>query len=228
MATIPHELFTFLRDLADHNEREWFDANKPRYERDVKGPALALIADLAGPLHDLSPHLLAIPKAQGGSLFRIYRDTRFSHDKTPYKTHTGMQFRHELASGDVHAPGLYVHLEPGSSGIGLGMWMPPNSVLYQVRQHIVNRADAWSAIKADLQQMGWAFMGEDGSLKRAPKGFDPDHEHVEDLKRKSLAVWRPLSDAEVCDAGFQDQLLRRFGEGEPFMTFLCEAVGLPF
>ena len=102
-------LFAFLRELKDHNDRAWFNANKARYEEEIKEPALAFIEDFGYRLPEVAPHLTADKR----SLFRIYRDTRFSKDKTPYKTHVGIQFRHER-NRDVHAPGFYLHLEPDS------------------------------------------------------------------------------------------------------------------
>ncbi|MCU0281213.1 MAG: TIGR02453 family protein [Acidimicrobiia bacterium] len=107
-------LFAFLRDLAEHNDRAWFKANQTRYEEQVRLPALAFIEDLADPLLAISRHLTADPRPLGGSLFRIQRDTRFSKDKTPYKTHTGIHLRHVATRDDVHAPGFYLHLEPGN------------------------------------------------------------------------------------------------------------------
>ncbi|NNL65898.1 MAG: TIGR02453 family protein, partial [Myxococcales bacterium] len=107
-------LFAFLRELQKNNRREWFEANKSRYEDHLKDPALTFISEIGPRLAKVSPHFNAIPKATGGSLFRIYRDTRFSKDKTPYKTHLGIQFRHKQAK-DVHAQGFYLHVEPGGS-----------------------------------------------------------------------------------------------------------------
>ena len=98
------ELFSFLEDLAANNDREWFAANKRRYEEHLLEPALAFIEDFAPRLEQISPHFRADPRPNGGSLFRIYRDTRFSKDKTPYKTNVGIHFRHERAK-DAHAPG---------------------------------------------------------------------------------------------------------------------------
>ena len=97
------KMFSFLRDLADNNDREWFAANKDRYETDVREPALDFIEDFADRLLKISPNFSADPRKQGGSMFRIHRDTRFSKDKTPYKIHTGMQFRHVATKDDVHA-----------------------------------------------------------------------------------------------------------------------------
>src|SRR5918992_6326144 len=104
------DLFAFLRELAANNDREWFAANKTRYVADVQEPALAFIEDVGVRLPEVSGHFVADARTVGGSLFRIYRDTRFSKDKTPYKTHVGIQLRHESGK-DVHAPGFYLHLE---------------------------------------------------------------------------------------------------------------------
>ena len=103
------QLFAFLRELKQHNEREWFNANKDRYERELKEPALAFVEDLGYRLPQVAPHLTADKR----SLFRIYRDTRFSKDKTPYKTHVGIYFRH-ARSRDADTAGLYLHLEPAA------------------------------------------------------------------------------------------------------------------
>ena len=110
----PHltsDLFEFLLDLRANNDREWFAENKRRYEQHVKEPLLAFIEDLEPHLHSVSEHFVADTRANGGSMFRIYRDVRFSKDKSPYKTQAAVQFRHE-AGKSVHAPGFYLHLEP--------------------------------------------------------------------------------------------------------------------
>lgn len=119
---ISPKLFRFFRDLKKNNDREWFEDNKQRYEDDVRGPLLAFIDDFAEPLYRISPHFRADARKVGGSLFRIFRDVRFSKDKTPYKTHAGVHFRHENAK-DAHAPGLYLHLEPGEVFMGAGIWL---------------------------------------------------------------------------------------------------------
>ena len=113
MAREPHftpALFKFLRELNKNNTREWFQANKDRYETDVRNPMLGFIADFAPYLEGLSPQFVAEPRRSGGSMFRIHRDTRFSKDKSPYKTHAAAQFGHARGK-DVHAPGFYLHLE---------------------------------------------------------------------------------------------------------------------
>ncbi len=128
-------------------------------------------------------HAHPVDSVQGGSLFRIHRDTRFSKDKTPYKTHTALQFRHDLASRDVHAPGFYLGLEPGGSMVGVGAWAPSPEALKAIRDHIVRAPDRWQRVRDGLAEAGFGMMHGDEALKRAPRGYDPEHRHVEDLKR---------------------------------------------
>ncbi len=219
-------LFEFLSELEENNNRDWFQANKPRYERDVKGAALAFIRDFEQPLHAVSPHFQAIPKAVGGSLFRIYRDVRFSKDKSPYKTHTGVHFRHERAK-DAHAPGFYLHLAPGEVFGGFGVWMPPNPALNKIRQHIVDRADEWTEIQRALAVADMpCHMGE--SLKRVPRGFDKDHPHAESLKRKSHAATFAFTADDVVQPDFMDRYAAACKQAAPLMGFICEAVGVAF
>ena len=120
---LPRELFGFLRELAENNDREWFQANRDRYREQVQEPLVAFIAAFSEPLSELAPRFVADPRPSGGSMFRIHRDVRFSKDKRPYKTHASAQFRHRRGR-DVHAPGFYLHLEPGNVFAGAGMWRP--------------------------------------------------------------------------------------------------------
>ena len=131
----PKDTLKFLTDLSKNNDRDWFNDNKARYEAAFVKPSLEFIAAMEKPLKKISPFLLAVPKKQGGSLMRIYRDVRFSKNKNPYKTNVGIQFRHE-AGKDVHAPGLYVHLAPGELFLGAGMWHPDREPLKQIREAI--------------------------------------------------------------------------------------------
>ncbi len=220
------ELFTFLRELADHNDRDWFKANKKRYEGHVKDPALQFIGDFDPHLRGISTHFRAIPKAVGGSLFRIYRDTRFSKDKSPYKTHTGLHFRHALGK-DAHAPGFYLHLEPGAVFCGVGIWRPDNPTLTKIRDAMVDDPDGWSAVKAQIADAGYEWMSRD-ALKRPPRGYPKDHEHVEDLKLKTFAVSREFDEGDVSRADFIDQVAQGFAGAAPLARFVCEAVGVPF
>jgi len=127
---LPPELFGFLEELKDNNDRTWFQANKSRYEEQVKSPLLAFIGGFDERLQRLSPHFVADPRPVGGSMFRIYRDVRFAKDKSPYKTAAGIHFRHERAK-DVHAPGYYLHLEPAGDVRSAGNGPVPT--IYRLR-----------------------------------------------------------------------------------------------
>src|SRR5215469_6546610 len=114
------ELFDFLRQLKRHNDREWFARNKSQYEQAVQEPALLFISSFAEHLQKLAPHFFADPRPTRGSLFRIYRDTRFSPDKRPFKTHVGMRFSHEKGK-NIHAPVFYLHLEKNNCFAAAGV-----------------------------------------------------------------------------------------------------------
>ena len=226
MATIPTSLFDFLEDLADHNDREWFASNKGRYVDEVQEPALEFVRAFAPKLAAISPHFTADAKVVGGSLFRIHRDTRFSKDKTPYKINTGMQFRHELGK-DAHAPGYYIHLQPGESFAGLGLWRPETRVAYDIRAAIDEcQADWKRAAHGKAFRDRWQLAGD--SLQRPPKGYSADHPCIDDLKRKDFIASCSLSEGEITSDEFLDTIVERFKKASLFMRFLCDAVGVPF
>ena len=221
--------FGFFRDLGENNSREWFQANKARYEADVVTPLMAFIAAMQPRLKAVSPHFLAEPKKQGGSMFRIHRDVRFSRDKRPYKEHGACQFRHEAGGGrDVHAPGYYVHLEPGGVRFGGGIWLPPSDMLAAIRTRIDRLPKEWEAVIGDAALVK-AFGGVAGDgLSRPPKGFSADHRHVEDLKRKTFFVMQRAEENDAARADFPDRVAAAFGAASPLMRFLCEAGGVAF
>jgi len=219
-------MFSFMRDLRENNDREWFNANKQRYEDDVKEQALEFVSDFAPLLDEISPHLVADPRPVGGSLFRIYRDTRFSKDKTPYKTHTGINFRHALAK-DVHAPGFYLHLEPKSVWAGVGIWHPDNPTLAKIRDAIVAESERWEQVSRGAPFADVYRLAGD-SLKRPPAGYDGAHPLIEDLKRKDFIGVTDLSEKAATAPGFIELYAERCRAAAPFMQFLCDAVGVPF
>jgi uncharacterized protein (TIGR02453 family) len=219
-ASFSPELFSFLRELRENNDREWFKANKARYEEAVQEPALQFIADFAPRLREISPHFVADPRPVGGSLFRIYRDTRFSRDKSPYKTNTGIHFRHELAR-DVHAPGFYLHLGPDEVFAGAGIWHPDNQTLGTIRDAIVADPDRWKQATSDVR------LGGD-ALKRAPAGYDPQHELIDDLKRKDFIAVVTLSEKDATSPRFLAKFADTCRAATPFTRFLCDAIGIGF
>ena len=219
-------LFDFLRELRANNNREWFQANKTRYEQVARDPMLRFIADFSVPLREISPHILADPRPVGGSLFRIHRDTRFSKDKQPYKTMLAAQFRH--ASGrDVHAPGFYLHLEPDNVFYGGGLYHPDAATLAKVRAAIVKKPQQWKkATSPDAFEDGATVWGE--QLKRAPQGFDPAHPLIEDLKRKDYVWIAQLDEPSACEPEFIDRFASACRAAAPLVRFLTQALGQPF
>ena len=215
-------LFQFLRDLKANNNREWFQANKARYEAEVKGPVLAFVMAFAEPLEGINKHFRADPRPVGGSMFRINRDTRFSGNKDPYKLNVGAQFRHAQCTKDVHSPGFYLHLEPGGCFATTGLWHPDPDSLHKVRERIVSHTRAWKA----LQTAGIEVGGD--ALKRVPAGFDPAHPFAEDLKLKDFYTYTPLTEKEVCAPDFLGHFTDICRTHAPLAAFLTKALELPW
>ncbi len=220
------KLFGFLKDLAENNDREWFKANQDAYENYVREPALEFINDFTGPLKGISEYFVTDSRTVGGSLFRIQRDTRFSKDKTPYKTNTGMQFRHIMAK-DVHSPGYYLHIQPGECFMGVGIWRPETKVAYAIREKIDEDPAAWKKATRGKRFTDVFTIGGD-SLKRPPKGYDPDHPYIEDLKRKDFIASTRVSQKDITSDHFMADFTSNCKRATLFMRFLCEAVGVPF
>src|SRR5215813_14927837 len=133
------DLFDFLKELTVHNKRDWFQANKERYEAQVRDPFLRLISDLGSGLKKIDPHFVADPKPTGGSMMRIYRDIRFSKDKSPYKTSVAAHFWHKKGK-DGAMPAYYLHLEPGGSLIGGRIWCLEPPTVKKIRDRLVSHA----------------------------------------------------------------------------------------
>ena len=219
-------IFEFLAELAANNNRDWFAQNKPRYEAEVKAPALRFISDFAPHLARISARFRADPRAHGGSLFRIYRDTRFSRDKSPYKTHTGIHFRHEAAK-DAHAPGFYLHVEPGQVFVGCGVWRPGGPALRRIREAIDENPEAWLRASRD-EGFRASFELSGDSLVRAPKGYGVDHPLIVDLRRKDFIGVAHLSEREVSSEGFLEMFSGLCRDAAPFQRWLCGALGVGY
>jgi len=225
VAKLTRDLFQFFSDLEANNDREWFKANQARFEESVREPLLAFIQAFEEPLAAISPSMLAVAKKSGGSLFRIHRDTRFSKDKSPYKTSAGVQFRHE-AGKDAHAPCFYLHLAPNEVFVGAGIWHPDGPALAAIRSRIDESPKDWVKARDQAFAAGWELEGD--TLKRPPRGFDADHPQVEDLKRKDFIAVRRLVQEDVLQPGFVERFEAYCREQVPLMRFLTDALGLPF
>ena len=227
-AGFPESFFKFFEDLTQNNNREWFTGNKPRYEAEIVTPCLDFIEALAPQLADISPHFLAVPKKMGGSMFRIYRDVRFSKDKTPYKIHAGLQFRH-VSGKNAHAPGFYLHLAIDEILIGGGIWQPPSPVLVKIRERIDTRSKNWRAAQStDGFQKSFGQMYPGNPLKRPPRGFDENHPCIDDLKKRSFFMMAKSNRKEAARADFVDRVSSVYQDATPMMKFLCKAVDAPF
>ena len=211
----------FLDELAANNNRAWFEKNKPLYESLVREPALDFIEAMAPLLKTFAPHFRADLRKVGGSLMRVFRDTRFARDKTPYKTNIGIQFRHELGK-DVHAPGFYVHLAVDECFLAVGCWHPDADALGRIRDLVAGKPERWFAVRDDKDFVStWALSGD--SLTRPPRGYAADHPAIGDLKRKDFIGIARLAQAEVTSPELPKLAGTRFAAAAPFMKFLCDA-----
>lgn len=222
----PKDFFAFFRELKAHNDRPWFEANKRRFRDSVQAPMSSFIAAMAPRLAKISKRFTADPRPNGGSMFRIYRDVRFSKDKRPYKEHAACHFRHSLGK-DVHAPGFYMHFAPGEVFFGGGLWMPPPESLAKIRETIAGKS-AWKKVLED-RSFRKHFDGVKGEgLTRPPRGFDPEHPYIEDLKRKSFFAMREADQKLAASPALVGEVADTFAALSPLMKFLCTSLGVPF
>jgi uncharacterized protein (TIGR02453 family) len=217
------EFFKFLRDLGKHNNREWFQENKWRYEEFVHDPFLRFIEDFRPRLHAISPHLIADPKR---SLLRIYRDMRFRKDQAPYQTMAAARFPHR-AWKEQTAPGLYLHLDPAHSFFACGLWHPDGDTRALVREAILRETEKWKrASRGRSFQSVWELSGD--SFTRPPPGIDLHHPLATDLMRKDFIAAVYFSRQEVCGADFLGRVTKATRAAAPFLEFLTRALGLPW
>ena len=219
-------LVRFLRRLKRNNNRSWFEQNKAGYEAEVREPILAFIRAIAPKIERISPYILVSDSKVAGSMMRPYRDTRFTHRKEPYKTNVGIHFRHERGD-DAHAPGFWMHIAPGKFWLAVGMWKPGAESLAKVRQGIVESPREWLAARDNAGfRANWEIVGD--ALKRAPRGFDPAHPLIEDIKRKEFLGFRDMGMKELYRPDVVDRVSACYAASKPFMKFLCSALGLEF
>jgi uncharacterized protein (TIGR02453 family) len=219
------EAIDFLADLAQNNDRSWFQPRKGEYERLLKEPMEALVAALADRFEARGLPLQADPSR---SVSRIYRHTRFAKDKSPYKSNIYARFPwigrgsdHDASDEGAHGPGAYVSVMPGESYVGGGMWRPEKPRLDAFRAAILDEPDR---VRAALEDPG--FIAEFGavhnhdSLKRVPPGFPPDHPMAELFRYKDVIFGRNLSDDEVRSPDLPDILADSYAAAVPVFRFL--------
>lgn len=220
------ELFDFLRELRAHNHRDWFQEHKARYQQLVLDPAVELVRQLEKPLARVAPMLAVVPRRSGGSILRVYRDTRFSKDKTPYKDNLGISLKHQ-AGRDIHAPGAYLHLGTDESFVAVGCWQPERQTLAAIRSSIDTDPARWLRAK---RNRGFASRYElaGSSLKTSPRQFPPDHRMIEDLRRTDFIAVAPWREGDWSADDVIDRIVRDLHLARPLMRFLCDATGVPY
>ena len=217
----------FLRGLARHNKREWFQQHKADYEAHVRSPFQRLLVDLQPALAAISPHMRSDPKTVGGSMFRIQRDTRFANDKSPYKPWQGARLFHERRK-QVAAPSFYIHLQPGASFIGAGLWGQPPVVQRRVRQFIFDNPGSWKATAhAPALRKRFGF-DESDRLVRTPQGFPADFEFIDDLRHRNWVLLRHVDDAGMTSSRLRQTIAGDLAALGPFVDYLCAALDLEF
>ena len=223
--------FTFLRQLKRHNEREWFKAHKEAFDQRLMQPMRLFVEEMDVRLATIAPEIHGSPKR---SIFRIYRDTRFSKDKSPYKTHLGCWFTHTRAGHGVGTEthgagaGFYCHFEPGASLVAGGIWMPSRPSLAAIRERIAGASDELAKVmkgKAIRERFG--SLSDEGRLTRVPRGFSPDHRAAEWLRYSSFTASAPLTDGEVLSAELPQLVARDFKTLLPLVRWLNNALGYP-
>jgi uncharacterized protein (TIGR02453 family) len=221
----------FLRGLKKNNRREWFEAHRETFVREVSDPMKALIEELDVRFAGVAPEFVGDPKT---SMFRIYRDVRFSKDKSPYKTHAALWIFHRAPGRGVGkeidgGAGFYLHLEPGASLVAAGLWMPPRPSLAKVRAHFDEDLAGWKrAVTAPpvLRRFGGLTDDEDGILlKRLPRGFADGHPAERWLRFKSFTMSRSYGDADMLSPKLVDKAMKDFALLVPMCRWLNRALG---
>jgi len=222
---------TFLRQLKRNNKREWFQAHKDVYDEEVLGPLKLFVEELDVRFGEFAPEFVGDPKR---SIFRIYRDVRFSKDKSPYKTHAAAWFKHQNSAHGVGSEthgggaGFYFHLEPGASFIGGGIWMPPRETLNQLRDSIAAKpAEFEKAMGATAFKRRFGKLSEEAMLTRLPRGFAPGHPAERWLRYQSFTAGAELTDEQVLDRRVVDRVQKDFVTMLPFVRWLNSALGFP-
>jgi uncharacterized protein (TIGR02453 family) len=221
----------FLRDLRRNNRREWFEARRDVFVREVSDPMKALVEELDVRFADIAPEFVGDQKR---SMFRIYRDVRFSRDKSPYKTHAALWIFHRAPGRGVGkeidgGAGFYVHLEPGHSLVAGGLWMPPRPSLAKVRAHFDVDLPGWNrAVGSPAFERRFGKLTDDEPgvlLKRLPRGYAEGHPAERWLRYNSFTVSREYPDTEILSPKLVQRAMKDFVLIVPMCRWLNRALG---
>jgi uncharacterized protein (TIGR02453 family) len=217
----PREGIDFMRRLKRNNNRPWFEKHKQEYESLVKLPMQSLIVALQPHFEGFAPEFDINPKR---SLFRIYRDVRFSKDKTPYKTHAAAHFVLRGKPKGVEGSGYYLHIEPGEVYVGTGIYMPDGDQLKKIRRAIADQSERFLSIlhHPKFKKHFGNIRGD--KLQRVPQGYQPDHPMAEWLKQKQFFVWVEWPESKCLKARFVIEVADIYEAATPLARFLNEAM----
>jgi uncharacterized protein (TIGR02453 family) len=216
---IPRAYFTFLEQLAEHNDRAWFKAHEAAFRSDVEAPFLELVAAIAPGLARTCPSVRCDPARSGGSTMRIHRDIRFSRDKSPYKTYMGAMMLHRAQRRGAGMMGFFLRVGPEECLLGAGVHAPDAATLLRIRKEIASGGRTWVRLAAGMK-------GE--MRKRVPPGFDPDHPFAEDLRRVEFFRTLPFTRKQALASDFPRTVLSAARKLEPMLAFLAKPLGLPW
>jgi len=211
----------FLRKLKRNNNRQWFEKHKEEFETDVKLPMQSIIASLQPYFDSFAPQFDINPKR---SLFRIYRDIRFSKDKTPYKTHVAAHFVLRGKPKGVEGSGFYLHIEPGEIFLGGGIYMPDSNQLKSIRRAIAERSKEFLMIVRNKSFVRRFKKIEGDKLQRVPRGYDPGHSMAEWLKLKQFFVGVEWKEEKCLKKLFVEEIAKVYEEATPLVIFLNSAL----
>ena len=213
MSKINPDVLAFYIELEKNNTREWFEPQKSRFK--------GLEAEIKQYAEEIKQGLSETDEIDRAKLFRIYRDVRFSKNKTPYKTHFGMAFHREKPA---LRGGYYVHLEPDNSFLGVGFWGPSPADLFRIRKELEVDAAEFRAIMADPTFKSYWGTLQGDEVKTAPKGFNKEHPNIDLIKKKQYTFHHRLSDQEVCDPNFSELIDDHFQNIRPYFDYMSSVL----
>ncbi len=213
MSGVSKPTFAYLRKLGKNNNRPWFQENKPTYE--------IALADVKACVAVIEKKLSKIDEIEKVKIFRIYRDVRFSKDKTPYKTNFGVGF---TRAGKERRGGFFVNISPGDSFIGGGFWGPNPADLLRIRKELEMDDKPMRKIlkSANFKKHFDGLRGDE--VKSSPKGFDKNHPNIDLIKKKQFLLGKDIKDGVVTDSGFSDEVVRTYKAMMPFFNYMSEVL----